>query len=69
MSNSVAFLLVPLAAAVVGSVLLWLYSRAHRPVEPNFQDRLKAIAPDASSPPAAQPSGIVHLDPPTDQEL
>ena len=43
MSNAVAFLLIPLAAAVVGSLVLWAWSRSRRPVEPGFQEQLRAI--------------------------
>ncbi len=68
MSNSVAFLLVPLAAAVVGSVLLWFVSRARRPREIGFHERLRAIAPESGSRPTAQPTGIVPLDTPPDEE-
>ncbi len=66
MSNAVAFLVFPILAAVIGSVLLWLWARSRRPVEPAFQDRLRAIAPDDR--PHAQPSGIVRLDEPPVEE-
>ncbi len=68
MSNAVGFLLIPLAAAILGSVLLWAWSRSRRPVEPGFQDRLRALAPDTDSRPHPQPSGIVRLDDPPAEE-
>ena len=68
MSNAVAFLLIPIAAAVVGSVLLWLWARSRRPVEPGFQEQLRALAPDERSRPHPQPSGIVRLDEPPVEE-
>ena len=68
MSNAVAFLVIPLLAAIAGSVLLWLWARARRPVQPGFQDRLQALAPDERSRPHPQPSGIVRLDEPPAEE-
>ncbi len=68
MSNAVAFLVFPLLAAVVGSLLLWLWARSRRPVEPGFQERLQAIAPNQRSQPHPQPSGIVWLDDPPVEE-
>ncbi len=69
MSSAVAFLLVPIAAAIIGSVLLWLFSRARRPQAPApAHHQLRALAPDQGSQPLAQPSGIVPLDTPPDEE-
>lgn len=62
MSNAVAFLVVPILASVVGSVLIWAVSRARRPEEPGFQEHLRALAPDEHSRPHPQPTGIVTLD-------
>lgn len=68
MSDAVAFLVLPLLAALLGSVLLWLWSRRRRPTEPAFQDQLRALAPDERSRPHPQPSGIVRLDDPPAEE-
>ncbi len=69
MSNSVNFLLVPLAAALIGSVLLWLLSRARRPQEPAPpHQQLQVLSPEQGSRPRPQPSGIVPLDTPPDEE-
>lgn len=62
MSDAVAFLVLPVLAATLGSVLLWLWSRRRRPVESGFQEQLRALAPDERSRPNPQPSGIVRLD-------
>ena len=55
MSNAVGFLVIPFVAAIAGSVLLWMWSRSRRPVEPDFQTRLRALAPDPESRPLAMP--------------
>ena len=68
MSNSVVFLLVPLVAAAVGSVVLWLWSRARVPRRSDLHEQLRALAPEQGSRPAAQPSGIVRLDTSPDEE-
>ncbi len=67
MSSAVGFLVVPLLAAVVGSVILWAVARARQPIAPSFQDRLRAIAPDPESLPTAQSPGIVCLDDPPEE--
>ena len=69
MSNAVAFLVIPLLAATLGSVLLWLWARARRPVEPGFRDHLHALAPHERSQPRPQPTGIVRLDEPPVEEI
>ena len=69
MSNAVAFLVIPLLAALFGSVVLWLWARARRPVEPGFHDHLHALAPGERSQPHPQPSGIVRLDEPPVEEI
>ena len=68
MSDAVAFLVLPLLAALIGSLLLWAWSRRRRPVQPGFQDQLRALAPDERSRPHPQPSGIVRLDDPPAEE-
>ena len=68
MSDAVAFLVLPLLAAVLGSVVLWMWARRRRPVQPGFQEQLRAIAPDERSRPHPQPSGIVRLDDPPVEE-
>ena len=68
MSNAVGFLLIPFAAAITGSLLLWVWSRSRRPVEPDFHTRLRALSPDPESRPHPQPSGIVPLDDPPVEE-
>ena len=68
MSDAVAFLVLPFVAAMLGSVLLWLWSRRRQPVEPGFHEQLRALAPDERSRPHPQPSGIVRLDDPPSEE-
>ncbi|MEM7140286.1 MAG: hypothetical protein AAF548_04575 [Actinomycetota bacterium] len=69
MSSAAVFLLVALLAAVGGSVLLYLVTRARQPRPPDFQDQLRALAPPGRERTAEQPSGIVPLDPGADEEL
>lgn len=66
MSTAVGFLLVAIAAAVVGSAFMWALH--HRPTRrpPDFHEQLRAIAPRPGL--AEQPSGIVPLDPADDEE-
>ena len=68
MSNSIAFLLIPVGAAAVGSVLIWLWSRSRVPHQSELHEQLRALAPEQGSRPAPQPSGIVRLDPTPDEE-
>ncbi|MEM9201383.1 MAG: hypothetical protein AAGC53_06975 [Actinomycetota bacterium] len=68
MSNAVGFLVIPLLAALAGSVLLWLWARSRRPVQPEFHEQLRALAPDERSRPHPQPTGIVRLDEPPAEE-
>ncbi|MEO0495377.1 MAG: hypothetical protein AAF081_18370 [Actinomycetota bacterium] len=68
MSDAVVFLVLPFVAALLGSVLLWLWSRRRRPAQPGFHEQLRAIAPDERSRPHPQPSGIVRLDEPPVEE-
>lgn len=46
MSDAVGFLVIPVLAAVAGSLVIWLVSRSRRPPEPEFGDQLRALAPD-----------------------
>ena len=68
MSSAVVFLVVALLAAVGGSVVLWLSHRVRESGAPDFQEQLRALAPRQGVPRADQPSGIVHLDPGSDEE-
>ena len=68
MSNAVGFLVIPLLAAIAGSVLLWLWARSRRPVEPGFAEQMRALSPEERSRPHPQPSGIVRLDEPPVEE-
>lgn len=68
MTTAVAFLVVPLLAAVVGSVVLWLISKARRPHVPDFNEQLRAIAPREGTLPQSQVGGIVPFDPSTREE-
>ncbi len=68
MSNSIAFLLIPAGAAVAGSILIWIWTRSRSPRQAGFQEQLQALAPREGSRPATQPSGIVRLDTPPDEE-
>jgi len=65
-STAVGFLLVAIAAAIIGSAIIWAIQ--HRPTRrpPDFQEQLRAIAPRPGL--AEQPTGIVHLDPADDEE-
>ncbi len=67
MTTAVAFLVIPLLAAVVGSVILWLISKARRPHVPDFNEQLRAIAPKEGTPPTPQSSGIVPIDPSSEE--
>mgnify|MGYP000025566684 FL=1 len=68
MTTAVAFLVVPLVAALVGSVILWLISKARRPHVPDFNEQLRAIAPREGTPPRVQSGGIVPFDPSSPKE-
>ena len=67
MSSAVVFLVIPIAAAIVGSILLWAVMRARRPGTPSFQEQLAALSPRPGSGPAPQPTGIV-VEPDHDAE-
>lgn len=62
MSDAVGFLVIPIIAAIAGSLIIWVVSKSRRPVEPGFRDQLQALAPDERSRPHPQPTGIVTLD-------
>ena len=62
MSDAPLFLLIPLLAAIAGSLIIWAIAKSRRPVEPGLQDQLRAIAPGERSRPLPQPTGIVTLD-------
>ena len=62
MSDAVGFLVIPILAAIVGSLIIWAVSKSRRPVEPGFRDQLQALAPEERSRPHPQPTGIVTLD-------
>ena len=68
MSNAPLFLMIPIVAAIVGSLLIWAISRSRRPVAPGLKDTLQALAPDDRSRPYPQPTGIVTLDDPPAEE-
>lgn len=67
MSSAVLFLLAALGAALIGSTLLWLVHHFPRGREPDYGDRLRAIAPLTRAA-GEQPCGIVSLEP-SRQEL
>lgn len=68
MSDAVAFLVIPILAAIIGSLIIWAVTRSRRPVEPGFREQLQALAPDERSRPHPQPTGIVTLDDPPAEE-
>ena len=68
MSSAVVFLVVAGLAAVVGSVVLWLGHRSRDRTPADFQDQLRALAPRGEARTREQPSGIVPLEPPADEE-
>ena len=50
------------SAAIAGSLIIWAIAKSRRPVEPGFQDQLRAIAPDERSRPLRQPNNRrIHL--------
>lgn len=62
MSDAVGFLVIPIVAAIAGSLIIWLIAKSRRPTEPGFGDQLRALAPDERERPHPQPTGIVTLD-------
>ncbi len=68
MSSAVIFLVVAVLAAVIGSVLLWLGHRARESGPLEFKDQLQALAPKGAARTVDQPSGIVPIEPHSDEE-
>lgn len=68
MSTAAVFLVVSALAAVGGSLMLYFGHRVRRPQPPDFQEQLRAIAPQRSNGTAQQSSGIVPLEPGPDEE-
>lgn len=69
MSSAVGFLAAAVAAAVLGSLILWLWHRARTTGPPTFSEHLQALAPRRAPAAVEQPTGIVPLDPDPDEEL
>ena len=69
MSSAVGFLVVAVAIAIVGSLILWLWHRARTTAPPTFGEHLRALAPRNSSATVEQPTGIVPFDPDSGEEL
>lgn len=67
MSTAVIFLLLALAMAGAGSLLVWVIHRFPKRPEPGYWEQLEAIAP-VNGRPADPPSGIAALVPLTDEE-
>lgn len=67
MSTAVLFLLLALAMAGAGSLLVWAVHRIPRRREPGYWEHLEAIAP-VNGRPAEPPSGIAALAPLADEE-
>lgn len=66
MSTAVIFLLLAMAMAGAGSLLVWAVHRFPRRREPGYWEQLEAIAPVNRS--AEPPSGIAALVPLADEE-
>ncbi len=67
MSTAVIFLLAALGGATIGSVLLWAVHHFPKKREPDYREQLEAIAPPNRRA-VDQPSGIVKLVPPYEEE-
>lgn len=67
MSTAVVFLLLAMAMAGAGSLLVWAVHRFPRRPEPGYREQLEAIAP-VNNRPAEPPSGIAALVPLADEE-
>ncbi len=63
MSSAVIFLIAAVVLAILGSLVLWLWHRAHTTPPPSFEEHLRALAPRHGSATVEQPTGIVPLDP------
>ena len=68
MSTAAVFLIVAALAAVGGSLMLYFGHRVRRPAPPDFQEQLRAIAPQRPNGTSQQSSGIVPLEPGPDEE-
>jgi hypothetical protein len=68
-STAAIFLIVAAAAAVIGSLVLYVGHRVRRPRPLDFHEQLRALAPLDADRTMEQPSGIVQLDPGADEEL
>lgn len=68
MSSAVGFLVAAGAAAILGSVLLWLWHRARTTPPPTFGEHLETLAPGDGSAVVEQPTGIVAFDPDSGEE-
>ncbi len=66
MSSAVAFLLVALVAAAVGSAVIWAVQHRPRRRQPDFQEQLRHLAPRPGV--TEQPTGIVRVDPLNDED-
>lgn len=62
MNTAAIFLIVAALAAVGGSLMLYFGHRVRRPQPLDFQEQLRAIAPQNVKRTAEQPSGIVPLE-------
>ena len=69
MSSAVGFLVVAVAVAILGSLILWLLHRARATQPPTFNEHLQALAPRRSPASVEQPTGIVPFDPDSGEEL
>ena len=68
MNTAAVFLLVAALASVGGSLLLYVGHRARRSAPLDFHEQLRAIAPHQSEGTTGQPSGIVRIEPWSDEE-
>ena len=68
MNTAAVFLIVAALAAVGGSLMLYFGHHFRRPRPPDFQEQLRAIAPENWKRTAEQPSGIVPLEPGPEEE-
>ena len=69
MSSAVSFLVVAVAVAILGSLILWLWHRARTTRPPTFSEHLQALAPRKSPAAVEQPTGIIPFDPDSGEEL
>ncbi len=62
MNTAAVFLVVAALVAVGGSLMLYLGHRVRRPRPPDFNEQLRAIAPQNPKRSADRPSGIVPFE-------